>query len=91
MEYNKENWQEYKERLISYDYTEGQLEKVKQIIESSEHCPDAQFKELVAQGVITRVAKVKKKRNYYVTDLGEFVYLNHRNKQFETAGKFKEE
>jgi hypothetical protein len=91
MEYKKESWENYKERLISYDYTEEQLEAVKQTIDNSEHCPDEQFKELVAQGVITRIAKVKKKRNYYVTDDGEFVFLNHFNKRFEVAGKFKEE
>lgn len=87
----KQNWIDYKERLIHYGYNEEQLIEVEKIRETAEHCPDEQFKELVAQGVLVRLAKLKKPRNYYVTEDGDFVFLNHYNKRFEIAAKFKEE
>ena len=91
MENTRQSWSEYKERLTKYGYTEEQLESVRLIRETSEHCPDEQFKELVSQGVLVRLAKLKKPRNYYVTEDGDFVFLNHYNKRFEIAAKFKEE
>lgn len=91
MEYKKETWQEYKERLISYDYTEEQISEVKRIRESFELCPYEQFRELFLQGVIVRLRKVKKPRNYYVNDLGEFLYLDHYSKSYQVAAEFKTE
>ena len=91
MEYKRENWEQYKERLIAYGYTEEEISAVKEIRENLDHCPDEQFKELVAQGVIIRTAKLKKPRNYFVNDDGEFLFLNHYHRQFQTAAKFKTE
>ena len=85
-----ENWQDYKERLLSYGYTEEELPFIKQAREEYEHCPFEMFKELVSQGHIIRTAKTKKPRNVFTNGI-DFVYLNHFNKRFEVCGKFKNE
>jgi hypothetical protein len=54
-------------------------------------CPYEQFRELFLQGVIKRVAKVRKPRNYFVNENGEFLFLNHYHKLYQVAAKFKEE
>lgn len=87
----RQAWQQYKERLEYYGYTPEEIESVKEIRESADHCPDEQFKELVSQGIVTRTRKLKKKRNYYVNELGQFLYLDHYKRRFQYAGKFKEE
>lgn len=87
----RENWQDYKERLISYGYNEEQLIEIERVRENFEVCPHEQFRELFLQGVIVRTRKVKKPRNYYVNDLGEFLFLDHYCKSYQVGGHFKNE
>jgi len=91
MENTKQDWKVYKEILIKFQYTEEQIESVFNVREKLDLCPYEQFRELFLQGVIQRIAKIKKPRNYYVNESGEFLYLNHRNHRYEIAGKFKNE
>jgi len=87
----REDWEGYKSKLQSFNYTEEQIESVRLIRETFELCPYEQFRELFLQGVIVRVRKVKKPRNYYVNDLGEFLYLDHYTKSYQLAAEFKTE
>ncbi len=87
----REDWEGYKSKLQSFNYTEDQIESVRLIRETFELCPYEQFRELFLQGVIVRVRKVKKPRNYYVNDLGEFLYLDHYTKSYQLAAEFKTE
>lgn len=91
MDSYKEDWGKYRKKLESYGYSEVELLKVQEVRENYDLCPYEQFRELFLQGVIERVAKVKKPRNYFVNDSGEFLYLNHYHKAYCVAGKFKEE
>lgn len=85
----KMEWDKYKERLIHYGYNEEEIEKVKQFIDESEHCPFEQFQFLFQQGIVKRTSKLKKPRNLYVKD-GVFYYLNHFHKAFNYCGVFIE-
>lgn len=87
----KQRWEEYEKILTKLDYTPEEIEVVKEIREGCDLCPYEQFRELFLQGIIIRTAKVKKPRNYFVNESGEFLYLNHRNRRYEIAGVFKEE
>jgi len=91
MQGTKQSWEEYEKILIKFDYTPEKIEAVKEIRENVDLCPYEQFRELFLQGAIVRIAKVKKPRNYFVTDSGEFLYLNHYHKCYCVAAKFKEE
>lgn len=89
-EYTRYNWQEYKEMLEKFNYTEEQLESVRLIRETWDCMTNEQFRFLFLSGVIKREVKNKKPRNYY-TNGEEVVYLNHHLKKFEKAGYFVEE
>ena len=89
-EYTRYNWQEYKEMLEKFNYTEEQLESVRLIRETWDCMTNEQFRFLFLSGVIKREVKNKKPRNYY-TNGEEVVYLNHHLKKFEKAGYFIEE
>lgn len=90
-EYTRYNWQEYKEMLERYDYTGEQLESVRLIRETWDCMTNDQFRFLFLSGVIKRLIKNKKARNYYVNEQGEIFSLNHHLKKFEKAGYFVEE
>lgn len=89
-EYTRYNWQEYKEMLEKFNYTEEQLESVRLIRETWDCMTNDQFRFLFLSGVIKREVKNKKPRNYY-TNGEDVVYLNHHLKSFEKAGFFVEE
>lgn len=92
MEYIRENWSQYSERLNSYDYTQEQIDAVKIVRENAEQIPNEMFDELVRQGAIKRTRKLKKVRSLYVLDGDNRVYyLEHWNKRVEWCGKFKDE
>jgi hypothetical protein len=87
----RESWEEYKNRLEKYGYTEEQISAIKEIRENYDLCPDEQFKELVKQGVVVRTKKLKRPRHYYVNDEGQFLYLDWFWKKMNVAGYFKTE
>ena len=84
------NWEQYKEMLQKFNYTEEQLESVRLIRETWDCMTNDQFRFLFLSGVIKREVKNKKPRNYY-TNGKDVVYLNHHLKKFEKAGFFVEE
>lgn len=87
----KQDWETYEKILVKFEYTPEQIEAVKEVRENYDLCPYEQFRELFLQGVIERVAKVKKPRNYFVNEEGEFLFLNHYHKAYQIAAKFKTE
>lgn len=89
-EFVRYNWEEYKEMLEKFNYTEEQLESVRLIRETWDCMTNEQFRFLFLSGVIKREVKNKKPRNYY-TNGEDIVYLNHFNKKYEKAGYFVEE
>jgi len=91
MLYKREEWKQYSERLKSWNYTEEEIEDIREVRENLDNCPDDQFKELVAQGVVVRTRKLKKKRNYYVNEEGQFLYLDSYKRKYLIAGYFKTE
>jgi len=93
MESTKQDWQLYEQILIKFEYTPEQIETVKSVRESDnyQHVTFEQFSELVAQKVVIRTRKLKKKkRNLYLGEDGKFYYLNHYRKQWEWIGCFPE-
>jgi hypothetical protein len=91
MEYIREDWKAYSERLKSYDYTDEEISNVRVIREDAEQIPNDMFDELVRQGVIKRTRKLKKKRSLYVLDGDNSVYyLEHYFHQYQWCGKFKD-
>ena len=91
MTYTKYNWEQYLEMLKAFKYTEEQIAEVEKVKLNFEEIPKDMFDELVRQGVIKRMAKLKKIRTLFVNELGEIIYLNHYNKRYEVCGKFKDE
>jgi hypothetical protein len=91
MEYIREDWKAYSERLKSYDYTDEEISNVRVIREDAEQIPNDMFDELVRQGVIKRTRKLKKKRSLYVLQDGKIYYAEHWNKRMEWCGYFKDE
>ena len=87
----KQDWETYEKILVKFDYTPEQIEAVKEIRESYDHCTFEMFTGLIKQGLIERVAKVKKPRNYFVNEAGEFLFLNHYHKGYQIAARFKNE
>lgn len=87
----QQDWNKYQEILEKFDYTEEQISAVKEIRENLDNCPYEQFIELVKQGVIVRTRKIRKPRNYYVNEEGQFLYLDHYWKAYNIAGYFKSE
>ena len=86
-EFKRIPWNEYKEILERLNYSEEQIEWVKEVREQYDYMSAEQFRFLFLSGVIKRTAKVKKPRCYY-TDGEDIVYLNHYNKSFEKVGFF---
>jgi len=85
----KQSWEEYKERLISYEYTEEQIAEVARVrnSDSFEHMTFEQFDLLFRQGIIKRSAKLKKPRNLF-TDGQTVLYLSHYHKKYVECGFF---
>ena len=83
-------WEQYKEMLEKFNYTEEQIESVRLIRENYDVMTAEQFRFLLLSGVIKRTVKNKKARNYY-TNGEDIIYLNHHLKQFQVAGHFIED
>ena len=83
-------WEQYKEMLEKFNYTEEQIESVRLIRENYDVMTAEQFRFLLLSGTIKRLIKNKKPRNYYVNEQGEIFSLNHYLKGFVKAGYFKE-
>ena len=86
-EFTRYEWQEYKEMLERYDYTEEQLEAVRLIRETAEEVTKDQYDFLVQTGIISRTRKLKKIRTLYVFE-DKVWYLCHFNKRYEWCGQF---
>ena len=89
-EYTRYNWQEYKEMLERYDYTEEQLESVRLIRETAEEVTKDQYDFLVQTGIISRTRKLKKIRTMYVFD-SKVWYLDHYSKAYCYCATFTDE
>ena len=92
MEYIRESWDQYSERLKSYDYTQEQIDAVRIVREEAEQVPNEMFDELVRLGVIERTRKLKKKRRslYVLEDDNHVYYLEHHFHKYQWCGYFKE-
>lgn len=90
--FRRYNWEEYKELLEKYGYTEGQIEEVKNFRENPEieEITWEQFRFLFLNGVIKRTRKLKKIRTLYVFD-DKVWYLDHYVKGYRYCGVFKTE
>ena len=86
-EFVRYNWEQYKEMLERYDYTEEQLEAVRLIRETAEEVTKDQYDFLVQTGIISRTRKLKKIRTLYVFE-DKVWYLCHFNKRYEWCGQF---
>lgn len=86
-EHKRYGWQEYKEMLENFGYTEEQIAAVKEIRETAEEITKAQFDFLVQTKIISRTRKLKKIRTLY-TDGDKIYYLEHFNKRYEWCGIF---
>lgn len=85
----KEKIEDYLKRLKSYEYTEEQLEAVKEFRESAEHLPWEQYRFLLEQRLLNRSRKLKKIRNLYYKEEDEKIYyLNHYYKRYEWIATF---
>ena len=80
---------EYLKKLLSFNYSKEQLDNVKTVLSTYEHCTFEQFKELVKLKTVFRTRKLKKPRNLYVCEEGKFWYLCHYSRQFRYCGFFK--
>jgi len=78
-------WEQYQEKLKSFDYTEEQIEAVKEIRENCELMTFEQFTFLISVGAIRKTCKLRKPRNLYDYE-GKLLYLNHFNKEWNYAG-----
>jgi adenylate cyclase class IV len=89
MEYQREDWSTYKNRLIFYGYSDEQLAEIEKIRNSEEfeHMTFEQFDLLFRQGIIKRTAKLKKKRNLF-TNGDTVLYLSHYHKAYVNCGYF---
>ena len=90
-EFTRYNWQEYKEMLEKYDYTQEQISAVKEIREKYDYMTNDQFRFLFMTGIIKRTRKLKKPRSLYVCEEGKIWYLCHFNKRMEYCGEFVNE
>ena len=89
-EFTRYDWEQYKEMLEKYNYTQEQISAVKEIREKYDYMTNEQFRFLFLTGIIKRVLKNKKPRSYY-TDGKDVLYLNHHSRQFEKVGFFVED
>ena len=86
-EFVRYNWEQYKEMLERYDYTQEQIESVRVIRETAEQITKDQYDFLVQTGIISRTRKLKKIRTLYVFE-DKVWYLCHFNKRYEWCGQF---
>lgn len=84
----KQNWIDYKERLISYGYNEEQLQEVERIRTTYEYMTFEQFDFLFRQGIIKRTAKLRKPRNLFLSEGGVVYFLSHYHKSYVSCGHF---
>lgn len=91
-EFKRIPWNEYKERLISFDYTEDQILEIAKIRENPEieEMTWEQFRFLFLNGVLRRTRKLKKIRTLYVFD-DKVWYLDHHVKAYRYCGEFTEQ
>ena len=89
-EFTRFNWEQYKEMLEKYDYTQEQVESIREIRETAEQITKDQYDFLVQTGIISRTRKLKKIRTMYVID-NKVWYLCHFNKRYEWCGEFVNE
>ena len=89
-EYKRIDWEDYKEMLERYGYTEEQISAVKEIRENPnyEYMSPEQFRFLHLNGIIKRTRKLKKLRTYLVDLEGKVLYLDHYYKRYNHAGYF---
>jgi hypothetical protein len=90
-EFKRFDWEQYKELLKHYNYTDEQIEEVKEVRETLDLMPFDMYQELVKQGVLVRTQKLKKPRSLYVNDKGQVLYLNHFYKKYNYIAFFKED
>ena len=86
-EFVRYSWKEYKEMLERYNYTQEQIEAVREIRETAEEVTKDQYDFLVQTGIISRTRKLKKIRTLYVFE-DKVWYLCHFNKRYEWCGQF---
>ena len=88
-EFRRYDWEEYKELLKKYGYTDEQIEEVKKFRENpkNEQITWEQFRFLFLNGVIKRTRKLKKIRTLYVFD-DKVWYLDHYVKSYRYCGEF---
>ena len=89
-EFVRYNWEQYKEMLERYNYTQEQIEAVREIRETAEQITKDQYDFLVQTGIISRTRKLKKTRTLYVFE-DKVWYLCHFNKKYEWCAKFVNE
>lgn len=84
----KQEIEDYLKRLKEqFDYTEEQLESVREFRQNAEHLPWEQYRFLLEQRLLNRSRKLKKVRNLYFKD-EKIYYLNHYNKTYEWIATF---
>ena len=89
-EYKRYSWEQYKEMLEKFDYTEEQIAAVKEIRETAEEITKDQFDFLVQTKIISRTRKLKKIRTMYVID-NKVWYLDHYSKAYRYCAEFTDE
>ena len=89
-EFKRFDWEQYKELLKHYNYTEEQIASVKEVRENPENelMSPEQFDFLWQQGIIRRTRKLKSKRSLLVTPEGKILYLDHYFKAYNFCGHF---
>jgi hypothetical protein len=89
-EYKRIDWEDYKQMLERYGYTEEQISAVKEIRENPnyEYMSPEQFRFLHLNGIIKRTRKLKKLRTYLVSPEGKVLYLEHHFKAWNFCGYF---
>ena len=89
-EFVRYSWKEYKEMLEKYDYTQEQVESIREIRETAEQITKDQYDFLVQTGIISRTRKLKKIRTMYVFD-SKVWYLDHYSKAYCYCATFTDE
>lgn len=89
-EYKRYSWEQYKEMLEKFNYTEEQISAVKEIRETAEEVTKDQYDFLVQTGIISRTRKLKKIRTMYVID-SKVWYLDHYSKAYCYCATFTDE
>ena len=89
-EFVRYSWKEYKEMLEKYDYTQEQVESIREIRETAEQITKDQYDFLVQTGIISRTRKLKKTRTLYVFE-DKVWYLCHYSKAYHYCGEFVNE